>query len=975
MLLRDAGYFDTAQAYLDRVDKVAGLDGNFLAEVPLERAQTFIDAAVDSRSVKERDEFFVSAQEQLKEFLKKGDHPRASEARIQLGKLQVVRASQLMSGKDLTDEARKSARDSYLEAAGTFKQVVDDLRKALENMKGQRIDPEKEPEKARLREQYQFDFLQAQLRGAEARRSAAKTFANPATDGKALLEESLKAYRDVSDKYAKYPQGVEAMGMRGQVQVELGLAKDAVDSFQRVLESAEVDELRPARMLAITGLIRLWLAEKPPRIDEAIKAGQSFVDSTRPNEKRMQELQDLQLELARAYLANLDKLKAEGKNVNDQKVATTKARQLLVAISKVTGPHEDATRELLAKIGIEKPEESAASTVQVKDVKSLDEAMAVAREYFGANDELDKLNDLLTSQLEKDGKKEELEKQLATNNQQMDENRMGIIQVLRKGLSYGSKDSSLVNQAMKFLAVSLYQRQLFYESAVVGQYLARSAPGDSMGLDGGTVGLSSLQSLLNDADDAQTELLVRQIESFSAYLAKTWPDEPLASSSKGIMIQLAIKKERWDDARKLIDGMPAGTDKAKFQRLMGQIVWNRSLMLRQEKKDEEAKALMPQVISDLEAGLNGLSGELIPPDVLSAALILAKADLRTGVAAKALAVLDHEKYGPLKQVDKLGPPNDNYKAELYSAELQAVVGTMTVDGQDIDALKKRAKEASDRLQKSFEGKEDAANRLVKIYYGLAQDIKQQIEIVPPDQKIKLVGAFRTILESVGASSKDPAALQWAGQTMLQMGQDIMPPDKTRAEGEAKELLAAATKILDSLVKQQGAAAAPALKFQMAKAYRLNGEYKAALDMLVEVLTASPNMLDAQIEGAMAYEHWAAELQPQYQAKSYESALRGARPNAKKANVIWGWGKLSNMVSGKEQFRDTFFDARYHVALCRFKQAKASGNDKKLFEQAMKDITQVYSLYPDLGGATKKAEFNLLAKEIQKALGQAPDGLK
>ncbi len=198
------------------------------------------------------------------------------EARLQLGKLQMVRGSQLMGGKEPTEDARKSARESYLEAAGTFKQVVDDLRKTLETMKGQRIDAAKEPEKARLRDQNQYEFLQAQLRGAEARRAAAKTFANPATDGKALLEESLKEYREVSDKYIKYPQGVEAMGLRGEVQVELGLAKDAVDSFQRVMESSDVDELRPARMQAITGLIRLWLAEKPPRIDESIKIGQPF---------------------------------------------------------------------------------------------------------------------------------------------------------------------------------------------------------------------------------------------------------------------------------------------------------------------------------------------------------------------------------------------------------------------------------------------------------------------------------------------------------------------------------------------------------------------------------------------------------------------------------------------------------------------------------------------------------------------------
>ncbi len=974
VLLREAGYFDTAQAYLDRVGKLAGVDPAFAEEVPLERAQAYIDAAVASRSSKERDELFVSAQEQLKEFLKKTGHARASEARLQLGKLQMVRGAQLLAVKELTDEARKASRDSYLEAATTFRQIVDDLRKTLEDMKGQRIDAEKEPQKAALRDQYRYDFLQAQLRGAEARQMAAKTFANPKTEGKALLEEALKDYRDLSEKYSNYVQGALAMGMRGQVQVELGQTKDAIDSFQRVLEQTDVEPLRPTRMQAITGLIRLWLAESPARIDESIKIGQSFVDSARPNEKRSQELQDLQLELARAYLAKLDKLKAEDKNVNEQKVATTKARQLLVANTKVTGPHETATRELLAKIGIEKPEESEAATVQVKDVTSLDEAMAAAREYLLASEELTKLNELLTSQLKDAEDKAELEKQLESNNQQLAENQLGAILVLRRGLAIGSKDTALVNQALKFLAVSLYQHKQFYEAAVVGQFLSRSAPGDSMGLDGGTVGLSSLQSLLSEADQEQTEAIVKQIEVFSAYIAKTWPDDPLASSSKGIMIQLAIKNERWEEARKLIDAMAPSEDKAKFQRLMGQLVWNRSLMLRQEKKDEEAMALMPQVISDLEAGLNGISSELVAPEAMQSALILAKADLRTGAADKALAALDHPKYGPLKLVDKLGEPSETFKSDLYGAELQAVVGMMTADGQNADALLTRATQTMERLQKSVEGKTDASNRLVRIYYGLAQDIKQQLGVAPPDQKTKLIGAFRAMLESIGASSKDPDTLQWAGQTMLQMGQDMIPPGQTKAQGDAKAMLTTAAKILGDLVKQQGAAASPALKFQMSRAHRLNGEYKAAIDQLVEVLTATPNMLDAQIEGALAYEQWAPELKPAYQAESYDRALRGARPNAKKANIIWGWGKLSNMVSGKEQFRDTFFDARYHVALCRFKQGKASGNNTKLFEQAVKDITQVYALYPDMGGAKKKEEFELLMKEIQKALGQSPVGL-
>ena len=96
------------------------------AAIALEKAKTYIDTAIASRSAKERDELFVSAQDQLKEFLKLSDHPRLSEARLLLGKLQMVRGGQLLGGAKATDESRAAARASYLEAAKTVAEIADD---------------------------------------------------------------------------------------------------------------------------------------------------------------------------------------------------------------------------------------------------------------------------------------------------------------------------------------------------------------------------------------------------------------------------------------------------------------------------------------------------------------------------------------------------------------------------------------------------------------------------------------------------------------------------------------------------------------------------------------------------------------------------------------------------------------------------------------------------------------------------------
>ena len=969
--LRDVGYYDTALAYLDRVDMVPSIPGAFKDAIPLEKAQTYIDSAVASRSAKERDELFVSAQNQLKEFLKQSAHPRLSEARLLLGKLQMVRAAQLIAGPKPTDETRTAARASYMEAAGTFDSIVGDLRTTLEGLKGQRVDADKDPEKAAQRDQYRFEFLQAQLRGAEVRQLAANTFAKPAEEGKTLLEESLKSFTDLSEKYDSYVQGAQAMTNRGQVQVQLGKTNEAIDSFQRVLEQADVDPLRGSRMQAITGLIELYTTAKPARLADAIQIGQPFVDSARPNEKRLQELQDLQLALANVYLAQAQELKAAGKKPADEKRATTNARQLLVSISKVTGPHEVKAKVLLATLGIEQVDSKEPPSTT--SIKSLDEAVAAARSYLGATEELSKVAGLLKERKKTGENVDGIEAELKSIEEQVDQNRIDSVDVLRRGLAIGSKDVELLKQARQFLVYAFYQRGYYYEATVVGQYLARTAPNDSMGLQGGLLALSSLQNLLQSATEEQSPALVKQVESLGAYLTSQWPDDPQAASAKGIMIRLALDKDRWDDAAKLLSEMPNGEEKANYKRLMGQLIWNRSLMLRQDKKLEEADALLPGAAKELREGLDLSPDTLAGPEVSQAALVLTKIELRRGDAAAALGVLDHPKYGPLKFTEAQGEPSDGFKSDLYSAELQAVVGVMTTDGSDTQVLLTRATDVMQRLQQSVEGKDDASERLVRIYLGLARDIRDQLGAANDDKKTKLIGAFRVFLDSIATSSKDPATLQWVGQTLMQMGETAMLPGQVRAQGQAKELLDTSIKTLAALVATQGNAATAPLKFQLAKAHRLNGEYKQSIDLFENILSGNGMMIDAQVEAAKAYEQWAGSLAPEKAGKAYESALLGARPDKDGKKTIWGWGKISKLVSGQEKFRETFFDARYHVALSRYLMGKSSKSNE-VMEAAMKDITQVASLYPDLGGPAKRAEFDLLMKEIQKSLGKKPDGL-
>ena len=971
--LRSAGYFDTAIKYLDRIEKYPGVPQSFIDAIPLEKAQTFIDAAVSARSISERDGLFVSAEDALKGFLKQTDHPRVSEARLQLGKLQLVRANQLMSVADPSDEARENARKSCLDAAETFNSIVTDLRVTLEAMKGQKIDPEKEPDKVAQRDQYRYEFLQAQLRSGEAKQLAAQTYRDPAKDGKQLLEESLVSFSELSEKYSGFFQGAMSMLYRAQVQRTLGDTKSAIDSFQRVLEQPEVDPLRPARMQAMTGLVEMQLAESEPKIDEIIGQAKRLVDGSRPNERRIPEFAALQVALAKAYLFQSEKLIAEGKQIDGRKIASSNARPLLVAAAKVPGLHETETREMLAKMGIEKAE-SAESAVVVERPKSLDEALSTAQQLLQQAEDLYRARELLVDQVDKGGDGAEAAKtELEAADSQIDEGRKTLVQVLRGGLAIGGSEPEPRNQARQYLAYTLYQRGDYWDAAAVGQFLSRSAANKPEGLRGGLIAIESLKTLIRNLPKESNAGLVRQIEVLGEHLVKTWPDDPQAASAKGILISLALDDDRWDDARKLLGQIPEGAERASFLRLMGQLLWNKSLLLRQENKAPEGDALLPQAATDLKAGLDGMPGELTGPEALQAALVLSRIEMRRGNSDEVLKVLDHPKYGPVKAVEKLGEPKDGFLADMYAVELQAVVGVMTSAGSDTEALMTRATGVMDRLQASVKDKADANDRLVRIYIGLARDIKDQLDAASPDQQKKLIGAFRVFLDSIAKSSKDPATLQWVGQTLMQMGEAALASDDPGTKIQGSELIKSSILTFDTLLTQLGGQAPLTLKFQLGRANRLSGEYKKAIDLFEEILKTSPMMLDTQIEAAKAYEQWAGKVDPKLAKNAYRAALSGARPGADKKNVIAGWGRISQLVSGRPEFRQQFFEARYHVAFTRFMLGKVS-NDNKMMEQASKDITQVAALYPDMGGDAQRKDFDLLMKEIQKGLGINAVGL-
>lgn len=961
--LRNAGYFDSVITYLDRADSLPGVAPSFLAAIPLERAQTYIESALNTRNPENRDKAFSDAEKALEAFLKGGSHPRQSEARLQLGKLQMIRAAQLLAGEPL-DTERRQARESYLAAAKTFDLIVNDLRAKLEEMRGQKIDAQADPEAASRRDQYRFEFLQSQLNAADAIKLAAKTFNNPVTEGKSQLEDAANRFLELNKKYSSYTPGAIALAHLGEVYEMLGKTDEALDHYLRMLEEPDVDQLREAKIQSSSGLIRLKLAETPPKYQDAIDRTSQWVKDFRPDEENLPIVQDFRIELAKAYLA-----KAADKELKKGEIGRAKSegRDLLRTASKVPGIHVDQAKAMLAELGIE-TETQAIPTAEPP--KSFDDAMETVNQILSVTSDLEDAVKIIEGQEQTP----DLKKQIDDIHQQISDSYAIGIQVMRSGLVMVTGETNIesINQARQIMAYFLYQSKRHRETVVVGSFLAHNAPGTAVGLKGGLMALSSMQSLLAEVPDSENAGLIRQLESLGEFLAKTWPDDPNAAAAQGLQIRLLLKKGDFDGSLRLIDNMGQGSERSAFKRLLGQLFWNESITAQiNEKDDEKAKQLRERAEAVLKAGLDEIQGNLVEVEGMQAALVLAKIYVLEGKSAAALATLDHPKYGPLQLVTKLKAPSDSFTGELYSTELKALVGEMLA-AQDPGTFLDRMTKSMGNLRGAFDGPESQA-KLTQKYMLLATDLKSQLDTATPARKSKLIEAFREMLKRIADTTKDEATLRWVGQTLTSMGESLIPQGQSKANGQAAELITQGIETYKALSDQENTTTA----YLLGRSQRLVGQYQAASNTFAALLKKNPLMLEAQIEAAMVYEAWAATLTPNSAYKVYRAALEGSRADKNNKNTIWGWAEISNktskMINQNENFKEKFFESRYHVALCLYLMGKAAKQDKDI-KKAIKVIREAATLFPALGGPKRRAEYDALMKESQRAVGEPVTGI-
>ena len=371
-----------------------------------------------------------------------------------------------------------------------------------------------------------------------------------------------------------------------------------------------------------------------------------------------------------------------------------------------------------------------------------------------------------------------------------------------------------------------------------------------------------------------------------------------------------------------------------------------------------------------------MTAKAAPPAIASSVLYLAQIYVETNQAEEAVKLLEDEKLGIKSLVEKKDPSvqKPGFAVETLRVALRAYVAT-----QQLEKAEKAMNDLEQQVRE--EGDAEAGKKLTQIYIRLGKELEEQLGRLRKEQKTdqmaKVAQGFEMFLSRIAQRDKGNNfnSLNWVATTFAGLAEGVdtggakLTPEAERYYRGAAE---AYDKILSRLGEKDFGApenAGNAMKIRKARVLRRLGEYSDAIKLLLEVLKEKQTVIDAQIEAAYTMQAWGSE-DPRY----YDIAISGSR----KQKEIWGWGQLARKVQTVEGFLHVFHEARYNLALCRFKQAQQEKDEKRrtaLVDQAIKDIEIIFRLYPDMGGKDWADKYDALLKNVQKFKGLKPTGVE
>ena len=993
--LREEGYYDQGLKYLEISAAKNRLPANMMADLPLERVILMQESLRTVKTPQQRDERMLAIEKGFKEFLASAPtHSRRSETQTKLGDLLLDRAQSALDESKKPENVisseswRSKSRQAYTEAMDLYTKISEELKPILESMAGDKIktikvDGKDAKELTELREQYQREYRQSQILQAKTMEFIAQTYDAQTPQRRTWLEKAEASFIAVVDKTI----GSQEAGRRmlsllylAEVQGQLEKIDEARNSYTRVAENEGEGIFRTWRVQAVTGIIRLDSSEKSAKYDAAIQRGEEAFKTATAKERDDPEWLDLQLATAEARLAwarTLDERKDETKYKNNRRVA----RETLQTILKKKGPHLAKAKQYLSELGIETVE-----TVDVKlpETKSWADTIKIARERLDRAESAESTLPILQQQLASENANTNAPIQAQIQSIQNDaarDRKQSIELYLRALRLHKDSDSREDLLEAKFLLAYLHLKtEQYWESVALSQELLSSGKGTDKAQKCGGFALMGLGKIISEVPSDRQLAFVATLERLANQLILIDPASEEAQNAIDLLVKLDLIHKKYDEAEKHI-ALGQGNSSGGGASMLGQILWGdyqqAAYEHRKNKTDESPEDLGKKQRSEklLRSTWDAMQVVKADKNMVTGVNALASIYLMSDRIDEALMTIDAPTKGAIALTTTVKGLDPSVQLEAYRLKLQAMVqaagsGKQQLSTESVNQVVQKMKELS--------GADDSA--LTNALNNLAVKLLMKLESSEStEEQAKLGAAFGVLIQQLVGVSSDIAILDSVGSSVLSLARKMR--DTPSLAANAKPLMVIAEAVLSKVAAKPAAELIEAkrkpeeLQLKLALAKSGAGKFEEAHALFVQSLIANPKNLTLQVEAARNLQMWA-------NGKDIElikKAVFGAEPDAKKTNILWGWGKINSVTAARvSDFKEIFFEARLSISsgLRAIALGETNAEKKKQgLERALSKIRETVQTYPELGSPEIRTSFEKLLRELQQDLGKPVIGLQ
>jgi hypothetical protein len=984
--IRARGFFDMAIAHLDRIDSSPLASPEFRETLLYEQGVTLVQSAVQQRDYQLREDQLSEANEKFRQFIEQhGSHALAAAAGLQRGKIQIERA-QLRRARaeapSLPESESKRLLSQALalldEARLIFEANESLLRKRLEQIP-RNLDSSKDPKLFQERSQLRSDYVLAKFLSSLVQYEKGLLLPAESDERDKLLDDAFKRFAEVADKYRRRIWGVESVYYQGLCQQYLDKPKEALGFFMELLEQDTSDpDLRRVRTKALAQAIECWLHDDVKNYDAAIEQGKAWLEEERPNEQRAFEWVSLKLALAKAFQA-----KAKTESGQKRQELEAECRRLANRAASVPSPLQDQAQALVIAAG-QVAEQVADAPVPTSFPEAAEAARKIRERHQVASATVQLVGARL-SDVSDASQRQELQAKIDEATIQQRQLRSAEIDLLRACLALADEGEVSVEELNDVRFQLCYYYYLLdddFRASALGEFLATRYPDSPGSRQAARIALASLVRL-HSGDQQLAPKLIPRIQKLAEFILTRWAGSDEAEVALQALISFSIQSRNFEQAEKYLALIPADSPKLGDAELMtGQAIWVEYLKLRQQnaasqqpESDQLAK-LKDRALSLLNRGVEHKRSGAATPSLIYALLAQARSLIEAEQFERAAQLLDDEKTGPHRLAQQ-GNPIVNGKGireQAYSLAIQAYAG-LSAQSPNPESLIRRAMESLDDLRGLVEGSPEGSRAMANEYVNLASQLQARIESASPEAKAAITRGFELLLERVAQTATDQQVLMWAAESFAKLGRASADPTGKLDSG-GKRLVGQALAIYEKLLgrKDLDDETRKVLQLRGALTLRDLQQFEKSISALIELLSRNETQVYIQVETARTFQMWG----DSGIKEAYVKAIAGDRMiPATRQNLAWGWGKLGQLLGRDPKFRELFYDARYNLALCRFRYAMMlpKPDRMKTLKMAENDVVFTARLYPDLGGEQSTKRFDQLLKQVQHAQGEQPVGIK